>query len=514
MNSKFDKIKKNLMYGFGSFFIRLVLGFIGRKIFLEYLGVYYVGIDSIFLNIVSLLSLAELGIGNTIIYSLYKPLVENNKEKIKMLMNFYKKAYNLVGISIIIFGILLIPFLNKILNSDKVSTQIYLIFILYLINASLTYFYSYKSTLLIADQKNYIVNLINNGIYIIQFLIQILVLVLKKDFLLYLLIQSFFVIFYNIYISKKTVEIYPYLLEKSEKLSKIEEKNILENIKATMIIKISGLLVNNTDNLIINNILGTLVLGKTSNYTLIISAINSILNQLFNSMTSTIGHLNTENDIEKKYIIFKSINFLNYICFGIFSLGFIFLANDFIKLWIGKKYVLNNGLVILLGLNLYMFGMQNTIIMYKNTMGLFTQGKYLLLLTAFINLVLSIALGKVIGINGIFLATLIARITTNFWYHPYIVYKYGLKKKFVEYIIRYLKFFIIIIISSIINEILSKNFVVEGIVDFLRKGTILSSINLFVLIIFFIKSDEVILLKSKIMKKNDALKNLQRKYIN
>lgn len=507
MKSKIENIKKNLIYGFGSFFIKMILSFVARKIFLHHLGVEVLGIDSVFMNIISLLSLAELGVGNAIIYSLYKPLVENNKEKIKSLMRYYKKAYNLIGILIILIGIFILPFLNKIISQNVLSNKIYLIFLLYLANTSFTYFYSYKSTLLIADQKNYIINITANLIYVLQFLTQTIILVLTKNFVLYLVIQIIFTIIYNIYISRKTVENYPYLLEIAQKMTPKEEKEILKNVKATMIMKISGLLVNNTDNLIINSLLGISLLGKISNYTLIVSAINSILNQLFTSMTSSVGHLNTTEEQEKKYIVFKSINFLNFIFFGIFSLGFIFLSNDFITIWLGKDYLLGRNVIVLLGINLYMFGMQNTIIMYKNTMGLFVQGKYLLLITAFINLFLSIYLGKKIGVEGIFLATLIARISTNFWYHPYIVYKYGLKKPFKDYVIRYIKFGIVIIIIFYINSKISEKFIVESIKLFIVKGLVITLLNIILMIVLFIKSDEVNFLKEVFFKKIIKVKN-------
>lgn len=501
MKSKIENIKKNITYGFGSFFIKMILSFIARKIFLHYLGVEVLGIDSVFMNIISLLSLAELGVGNAIIYSLYKPLVENDKEKIKSLMRYYKKAYNFIGILIILIGILILPFLNKIISQNIFSNKIYLIFLLYLANTSFTYFYSYKSTLLIADQKNYVVNMVANSIYVLQFLTQTIILALTKNFTLYLIVQIIFTILYNLYISRRTVKSYPYLLEVSQKMTSNEEKEILKNVKATMIMKISGLLVNNTDNLIINSIFGITLLGKISNYTLIISAINSILNQLFTSMTSSVGHLNTTNDQEKKYIVFKSINFLNFVFFGVFSLGFIFLVNDFITIWLGREYLLSTNVVLLLGINLYMFGMQNTIIMYKNTMGLFVQGKYLLLITAFINLFLSVYLGKKIGIEGVFIATLIARISTNFWYHPYIVYKYGLKKPFRDYVIRYLKFGVIIIITFYVSNQISQKLTVENIVLFLIKGLIITAINLLLMGILFLKSDEVKFLKKIFLKK-------------
>lgn len=501
MKSKIENIKKNLIYGFGSFFIKMILSFIARKIFLYNLGVEVLGIDSVFMNIISLLSLAELGVGNAITYSLYKPLVENNKEKIKTLMKYYKKAYNSIGVLIILIGLSILPFLNKIISQNILSNKIYLIFLLYLANTSFTYFYSYKSTLLLADQKNYIVNMVANFIYILQFLTQTIVLILTKNFVLYLIVQIIFTIIYNLYISRKTVKNYPYLLEIAQKMDSKEEKKILKNIKATMIMKISGLLVNNTDNLIINSIFGITLLGKVSNYTLIVSAINSILNQLFTSMTSSVGHLNTSNDQEKKYLVFKSINFLNFIFFGIFSLGFIFLSNDFITLWLGKKYLLGQNIIILLGINLYMFGMQNTIIMYKNTMGLFVQGKYLLLVTAFINLFLSIYLGRKIGIEGVFIATLVARSLTNFWYHPYIVYKYGLKKPLKDYMVRYIKFVLVIIIGFYISNQISAKIIVENIGAFIIKGLAITFVNLILIGILFMKNDEVQFLK-KIFLKN------------
>ena len=221
-----------------------------------------------------------------------------------------------------------------------------------------------------------------------------------------------------------------------------------------MITKISGVLVNSTDNIIISATkgLGLVSTGIASNYTLLINILNSILNQIFTGITASIGNLNASEDIQTKRHFFNIVNLLNYLLFSWCTVSFIFLSTDLVGLVFGNQYVLTMPIVIIIVINFYTVGMQSAVWTYKSTLGLFDYGKYLVLVTGIINIILSIILGQKIGLFGIFLATFISRLCTNIWYDPYAVLKHGLNMSFIEYVKKYFSFIVIILLQISLME--------------------------------------------------------------
>ena len=243
----------NIMVGMGGYFFNTILGFICRMVFVKCLPAEYLGINGLFTNILSMLSLAELGIGTAIVYALYKPLAENNEEKIASLMQFYGKAYRVIGCVVGVVGLALLPFLHSLIGETPgIKENIYLIYAVYLFNTCLTYFFSYRASLLTAAQRNYVQLGISYLITTIQSGAQIFALLITREYFLYLGIQTLGTLIFNIVISKKTIKDYPYIEKKDIKpLEKEEKISLSKNIKALTVSKISELLVNSTDNIII-----------------------------------------------------------------------------------------------------------------------------------------------------------------------------------------------------------------------------------------------------------------------
>lgn len=484
---------RNITTGFLGQAIQTILGFVSRTIFIKCLATEYLGVSGLFTNILSILSLAELGVGSAIAYALYKPLANRDEYKVSALMNFYSKAYKIIGLSVAVIGLSILPFIKYIINdAPNIEENIYLIYSLYLFNTVITYFFSYKNTIIVGDQKQYISLTINYIIYCLQTIVQIIILLSTKNFLLYLIIQSIFVVIYNVSISIKADKMYPYLKKnKGAKLDDGTKKELGVNIKSLMIIKLSGVLVNNTDNIIISKFLGLSIVGLCSNYNLLISIINSILAQIFgSSITASLGNVNAKESNEKKEEIFNVINFMNFWSFGFSAICIALLSNDVIKLWIGEKFVLPISIPLILAINFYMVGMQNAVWTYKGTMGLFKQGRFLLLVTGSINIVLSIVLGKYIGLFGILVATAISRALTNTWYDPFVIYKYGLKKSPISYFIRYIKFVIIIGLILVINSFLCSLVKGDILTVVIMKAIICTLVSNIIIIAIFYKTKE------------------------
>lgn len=492
-NSRTFNSIRNIVTGFVGQFIYILAGFINRSIFIQCLSSEYLGINGLFTNILSMLSLADLGIGTAIVYALYKPLADRDEDEISRLMNFYSKAYTSIGISIFILGIGLLPFLDKIIGDvASIKESIYIIYLIYLFNTSITYFASYKSSLIIADQKNYVSTLITYGVYFLQTILQITVLLITKNFIIYLIVQSACAILQNIIITKMADKIYPYIKDKKGlHISKDAKINLVSDVKALILVKLGSVLVMNTDNIIITYISGLSLVGLLSNYTMIVNAINRVLQQLFNGITASIGNLNAKEDKKRKEDIFDIINFCNFWLFGFSAIGIILLINDVIYLWIGEKYILSTSISVMLAINFYMVGMQNAVWTYKNTMGIFKKGRYLVLLTATVNLVLSVILGKVIGLFGVLLSTAIARLITNTWYDPYIVYKVGFEKSSSGYFVKYIYYIIALFIAGIPTYYLCSLVNYSPFINILSKLVICTIIPNVIIIALFYNTKEM-----------------------
>lgn len=496
-NSRTINSIRNIIAGFGGQALSLIISFVNRIVFVHVFAEAYLGINGLFTNVLSMLSLAELGISSAITYALYKPLANNNNDKIASLMNFYAKAYRVVGITVGVLGLCILPFL-KIFISDpgNIQENIYIIYLLFLFNTTISYFYTYKVSLIIADQKSYISSIISYCILIIQTIIQIVIVVFIKNYFLYLICQSIGTILTNVLISKKADCLYPYLKNKNIKpLDKNDKKSLFTNIKALMIIKLSGVLVNSTDNIIISatNGLGLVSTGIASNYNLLSSTLNSILVQIFNGITASVGNFNASENDKRKIDFFSVINLLNFWLYGWCTISFIILSSDIIRILFGAKYILSDPVVFIIAINFYTVGMQSAVWTYKNTLGLFDYGKYLTFLTGMINIVLSIFLGQKWGLFGIFLATFISRLLTNIWYDPYAVYKYGLGNNPFVYFGKYIIYFIILLLCTFILIVIIKLFNISFIFKLIMCIVLP---NVFFLLCFF-KTKEYIFLFEK-----------------
>ncbi|MFR1824099.1 MAG: lipopolysaccharide biosynthesis protein, partial [Clostridium saudiense] len=469
---------KNIMYGLMFQVITVIINFVTRTIFIKMLGVEYLGINGLFSNVISMFSFAELGIGGAIVFSLYKPLAEKDECKISALINLYYKSYNIIATFVLSLGIIFMPFLRFITKGYEGYDNLIIIYSLFLINSVLSYFMAYKKSLITADQKSYIINNVTGIFNIVLTVVQIIFLVITKNYIIYLINQIIFTILQNIYISRICDRMYPFIKEnKNARLNKNEYKEIFKNVYSLFLYKISGIVINSTDNIIISIFLGINIVGLYSNYTLIIGTISILLNIIFNSITASVGNLNAEGDIEKKYFIFKTINFMNFWFFSFSTICLLVLTNNFITLWLNKDYVLSEMVIFIIMIDFYTKGMQNANTVFRDATGIFSKGKYKPLIAAIINILVSIILVQKIGLIGVFLGTIISRALTYFWHDPFILHKYIFRKSSKKYFFSYIYNFIILMIVFIITK---------KICNYFYKGTlsslIVQSIICFILI--------------------------------
>ncbi len=496
-NSRTFNVVKNIKFGVISQVLTLFLSFASRTIFIRVLGKEYLGINGLFTNILTILSFAELGIGNAIIYSMYKPLSENNHNKIKALMDLYAKAYKIIALIITILGLLIIPFLDIIIKDiPNIKENINIIYMIFLLNTVTSYLFSYKKSIIIADQQNYKVIMYQQVFYIGQVLVQMITLFILENYLVFMIIQVLSNLLNNIVVSQKCDKMYPYLKSKEKYLIDKEEKNeIFRNVKSLFLYKFGSVILNGTDNIIISAYIGVGLVGISSNYLMIITAISGILGQAMTAFTASIGNLNAIESSDKKENIFNQLFLLSGWIYGVCSVCLIVCLNSFVYMWVGDNYMLSLDVVISLVLNFYVNGIQFAAFTYRNTMGLFTKGRYLPIIAAIINIVLSIVLAKYIGLVGVFIATIISRIVTMGWFDPLMVYKIGFNKKPWKYYCKYIIHAFIVIISVVVSNTIINYIVVDGFMLLLLKAMISFIVANIIFIIIFCNTNEFKALK-------------------
>ena len=474
---------KNVGAAMTSYILAMLIGIVAQSILVRYLGIEYNGLNGLFSNIVSMLSIAELGIGSAVVYHLYRPIAEKDTEKIKSLMGFYKKAYRFIAVVIGIVGICIIPFLNIIVGETTISSkEIYVIFGLFLFDTVCSYLLTYKRSLLYADQKNYVINLIHILYTVFLNAVQIYIIITMRNFILYLIVKVIFRILENLIITIYTNKKYPYILEKNiEKLDNDIFKDIMKKVKALLYHKVGGYLIDGTDNVIISMFLGISSVGIITNYKVILNAMSSLISQIFNAITASVGNLLVSESKEKVYDTYKKLSLMNFFVFYISSIVLCMAINLIIKVIYGGEYLMGTIEVCVLMTNFYMQGMKKNIQLFKEAACIFYEDRYMPLLEAIANLVLSVILVKFLGIAGVILGSILSSLVVFLYSYPKYVYKKIMDRKRSEYIFEQFKYLLIFIITMIIIIILQHfikidnnvlNLLVNVVISFIISGTI------------------------------------------
>ena len=483
---------KNLVVALIGQAFGLIISFIARIIFVKFLSDEYLGLNGLFTNLLTMLSLVELGVGSALVYSLYKPLADGDNEKVKSLMDLYRKAYNIIGGVVLIIGILFIPFYRYLISEVPSISHLDFIYILFVLNTAISYFYSYKRSLIICDQKRYIATIYRYVFYFLLNVFQIIVLFLTHNYILYLITQVVFTWLENICISIKADRMYPYLNDKNiKKLDKKELNTISKNVRAMLFHKIGGVVVNSTDNILISKLVGLIAVGMYSNYYLITSALDTITAQFFNAITASVGNLGACTNSKKVKETFNTTFFLNYLIYGVITVCLLILFNPFIEVWLGKKYLFDFGVVLVITICFYLKGIRKTCLTFKDALGLFWQDRYKPIIESIINLVASIILGIKYGVLGIFMGTIISTVTTSLWIEPYVLYKYYFKENIIDYLYRFIKYTLVVVLTYLIVQKIVILISINGILGLLIKGVVSLILSILIMTIVFIKTNEI-----------------------
>lgn len=478
---------KNIYINITTQIIITFLGFVSRKVFIDSLGTEYLGINGFLTNVLSMLSLVEGGIGTSIVYNLYKPLADKDEPRIIALVQLYKKLYGILAIMVFVLSLFIYPFLGSLMKGNTIN-NIIIIYYIFVIKNVISYLNAHKWSLINADQKGYILAKYNLLFNIITTISKIFILLLTKDYILFLLIEAFIFMVQNVWNGKVVNKIYPYIkTKKVYTVEKTTKENLVNNVKALFLHNIGSYCVFGTDNILISAFINVKTVGLYSNYTMIISQLSSLLTPILGGVGASVGNLIAIESKEKNYEIFKVIYLVN---FWIYSFCAIFLYNllePFINWWLGNGLLLDKLTLVIVLINFYITGMRNSIITFKVKAGIFQEDKYIPIIEAIINLGASMILVKILGLAGIFIGTTISTITIPLWTQSKLVYNNIFNKSVREYLKKYLHYIIITIIVGFITTFLCNSIVTTaGFLGLLFKGIICAiTPNLIYLIIFY-----------------------------
>lgn len=441
---------KNMITAVSSNVLTIIVGLVAQAVFIKILGSEYLGLNGLFSNVISMLGIVELGMGSAIIYNMYKPIVENDHEKIKSLMQFYKKSYLIITLIISIIGIMIIPFIKYIVDIESVTVDVnvYLVYILFLLETICSYILSYKRSMLYADQKEYITNIIHMGYTIIVNTMQLSFLYFTHDYYLYLIIKVIMRLVENIVISSYVNRRYSYLLDNNvTKLDSKTEKDIFQKIKALFFHKIGGFIVSGTDNIIISKYLGLVTVGLYSNYYMIINAVQTVINHIIQATRASVGNLLVTESKKKQFDIFNKIRFVNFwiSCFS--SICIFIIMDSFITIWIGYKFVLPTKVLLVLVINFFIVSSRSTYGAFKEAAGIFYEDRFVPIIESLLNIVFSVIFVKKFGLMGVFMGTVASGLVLWCYSYPKYVYKNLFGRSYYDYIketIYYLIVFVLI----------------------------------------------------------------------
>ncbi len=436
--SRTENTKKNIFWGLLQKLIGILLPFATRTVLIYTMGMEFVGMGSLFQSVLQVLSLAELGVGSAMVFSMYKPMAEGDDDKICALLNLYKKCYLVIGGIILVVSLALIPFLDLLISgTPPEGVNIYILFGIYVLNNVSGYFlFAYKGSLFRADQRVDIIDKITLVFNIVTNVAQIALLYLFKNFYVYIAVLPVVTIATNIahavFANKRYAKYKP-----KGKLNKIEIKSIRQKVGGIIFQKIGIVVLNSADAIVISACLGLAVLGIYNGYFFVASAVMNILGILQTSLIPSVGNSIVKESKEKNYKDFNKFNFLYMWIVSWCVVCLVCLYQPFIALWQGEQNMLGLDIVILFAVYFFSYKMGDMCYVYKEAIGLWWQGKFVPLISSLINLVLNIILVKYIGLQGVLISTIVSAALINTPFGSYVLFKhyYNSRKRWVFFLL-------------------------------------------------------------------------------
>ncbi len=491
----------NMLVNIGGQFFTMLLSFINRMVFIHCLSAAYLGVNGLFTDVLSILNFAELGIGTAMVFSMYEPAARDDEQKLARLMNLYKWMYRAVAATVLLFGLVLLPFLSYLIKGGEGIEHITLIYMIYVLGSASSYLLNYKSSIYQAYQKGYIRAGWNMVCEFIKTVLQIAILLLTGNFILYLVVQQAVQFLPNIMVSRRVDKEFPYLKECRELPDREERSGILKNIGAMSMHKLAIVIVRNTDSLLMSSFIGLTTVGLYSNYRLVINALNNLMTKVVTAFSGSVGNFAALENSDRLYQVYKEMDFLFFMLSGYLTGGLMMLFNPLIALLFGEEYCFPMATVVFIVTEFYITRMRQTNLLFREVMGLFWNDRYKAVAESIINLAVSLVLVQRYGVTGIIWGTIISTLCTCTWIEPYIFLKYGVQdawqKKLRAYFAEYLKRLLLTVAVSAAAVFWVQRFPVGNFCIFILDGLLYTAVFAGVIVLFYRGSAEYAALKQR-----------------
>ena len=473
-SSRTSNSLKNVFAAWGGQAIYAIGSFAVRAVLISQLAQVFVGLESLFSSILTILSLADLGFGSAIVFALYEPLAKGDKETVKSLMRLFKRVYIAIGVVIIALGACLTPNIRVLLGADCPDIpMIQTYFFCFVLNTGVSYFFSYRGSLLMADQKSYVVYLITYTFQILMCVAQITVLLVTQEYLYFLICMVSSTLLQNVVIAYASGKRYPYLKEKDVKpIDKDILRDVKQNIVGLFMHKIAGACSTPASNLIITNVVGITATSLYANYLMIANALTQVLSKMFDSIIASVGNLGVTESKERQNEVFRTTFFINGMLYMIISCGFVCAVDPFIDFLAGSDWRLEPLTVFLAVFLFYVKGMRDAAQSFTSAYGLFWKTKWKAVLEAVFLPTLAFLLALPFGLNGVLIGCAISSLGISTIYEGWAVYKFGLERPLREYLVLFVKYLLLATVTMAALLFVCQLIPLGGLPGFFVKGAL------------------------------------------
>ena len=501
-SSKVKYVKRNIVQGTINKIITLMFPFAIRSIIIWKLGIEYVGLNSLFSSVLQVLSLAELGVGSAVVFSMYEPIVNNNSKVICALLYFYRKVYRIIGTIILAIGIVLIPSLKYLIAGDiPANINIYILYIIYLFNTIISYYISaYKQSLLLANQRFDVEMKISTMVYVCMYTVQITSLLFLHNYYWYIIWLPMATVMLNIVRSYTVERMYP-AYKADGIIEPVIKQSLYKRVLGLMLTRICQVCRNSFDSIIISAYLGLTILGKYQNYYYIMNTLIGFLAIISSSVVASIGNNIVTKTIEDNYKQFNAFFFgYNWIASWC-TVCLLCLYQPFMKLWLGEANMFPFLLVILMCIYFYSLKMGDVVAIYKEAAGIYWEDKLRPVVESLVNLLLNILLVKYAGVYGVLLSTIISIVFINIPWSAHIFFKVYFKTESRVYLKKICRQAFLLLIVGIVTYLACLLIPDYGCLMFLFKCVICLFAPNLIYWIIYCSTSEFIMIKNLIFRK-------------
>lgn len=424
--------KRNFVYSIIGRIVGMITSFAGRTVFVKVLSAEYLGLGGFFGNIFAVVSLCELGMGAAVAQSLYKPLADEDECRVSAIVEYYSRFCKMVALVTMLLSLLAVPFLSKIVKTQLDMRILISAYLLFVLHSVVSYLLLPKCTLVVCDQRMYVVTFVRSVFGIIALVLQSLMLVITGNYILYLICRILVLTVEDIVINRYADKNYPCLSLKMH-VTKEYKKNLYSNVKALMWHKVGGVLSRSTDSLLLTYFVGLSGMGKYSNYALVIGTIGAFFDVAINAVSASVGNLGAGDRGKKSENVMRKMYFINFWLLTVGTSIIVCTLNPFICLWLGEEMLFTNLEMLVIVSSFYFSCVRDPVQIFVSTYGLFKESRHIPLLRAAANLVLSVFFVKKMGVAGVFLGTALSTVLVPLCMEVKVLYKYGFSMKSAEF---------------------------------------------------------------------------------